>query len=176
MSSIQIPCVCPPKGEQPRHETDEVVLRERLDFRAAVTARNTIAWAYNENEDLSIPEILARLTEMYLIVGIESWTLEDVKGKPLPVSREHVTSFMDLYPDEAMVVGDAADALYSEAVMRPLLRAASTSSSDTPTAVETSPTNGSPSEIPTPSKRSSTTTSRTDGIETTSQLLAGASN
>lgn len=174
---VQIACVCPPKADgQPRHESDEVTLRERLDFRGAVTARNSIAYAYNEDEMSSVPEILARLTETYLIVGISEWTLRDAEGKPVPVSSSAIRSFMAAHPDEAMTVGDAADELYAESVMRPLLAAASTSSSDTPTAPETSPTNGSPSGPPKPSKRSSTTTSQMDGIETTSPLHAGASN
>lgn len=177
MNTAHIPCICPSIEGDVRHpEGDDVTLRERFDFRAAVAARNTIALAYQRDEDVSVPEILASLTEMYLILGVESWSLVDVKGKPLPVDRPHIKALMDLHPEEAMIVGDVADELYAEAVMRPLLRAASTSSPDTQTGPGTSVTNGSPSKLQKPSKRSSTSTSQTAVIGTTSSLLGGASN
>jgi hypothetical protein len=172
-----IPCVCPKKADgTQRHETDTVTLRERLDFRAGLTARNTVIIIKQEDPEANAADILAGLTEVYLLVGIESWTLQDARGKPLEVNRANVRQLMAEHPDEAMTIGDEADGLYSEAVIAPLVKRALTSSSSTPTTGSTSRTTGS---VPVPlkrSKRSSTTTTPTDATERMSASRAGDYN
>jgi hypothetical protein len=146
-----IGCVCPPKADgTPRYVTDEVTLREKLDFRSALVARNTVAVLKQEDAEASVAEILAALTEVYLLFGIESWTLTDAKGKPLEVSKQAVRALMADHADAATVIGDEADGLYTEAVIAPLLARASTSSPPTSTSGSTSATTGS---SPTPRKQ-----------------------
>lgn len=163
---MDIPCICPPKADEVRHPAgDTITLRERLDFRAALAARNAIALAQGEGEDTA--GILAALTETYLILGIESWSVVDAKGKAVPVNRQTITEYLLSNIDVAMDVADAADDLYREAVVGPLLARASTSSPDTQTPDSTSATNGSGPKPPKPSKRSSTTTTQTADIAAT---------
>jgi hypothetical protein len=172
-----IPCVCPPKSDgTQRHETDTVTLRERLDFRSGLTARNTVIIIKQEDPEANAADILAGLTEVYLLVGIESWTLQDARGKPLEVNRANVRQLMAEHPDEAMTIGDEADGLYSEAVIAPLVARALKSSQPTRTTGSTSPTTGSVPRPLKPSKRSSTTTSTTDGTERMSASRAGDYN
>ena len=172
-----IGCICPPKADgTPRHITDEVTLRERLDFRSALWARNTVAVLKQEDAEASVAEILAALTEVYLLVGIESWTLVDAKNKPVPVSKAAIRALLAEHPDEAMTIGDEADGLYTEAVIAPLLARASNFSPPTPIAGSTSATTGSSPGHPKRSRPSSTSTTPTDGIARMSASLAGGSS
>ncbi len=176
--AVTIPCVCPLKADgTARHPNgDKVTLREKLNFRQGLMARNTVIVIKQEDPEAGAAEILAGLTEIYLLVGIESWTLTDRFGKVLPVSREAIRDLMAEHPDEAMTIGDEADERYSEAVIAPLVKRALTSSSITPTSDLTSPTTGS---APAPRKRSKpslTTTSPTDGTERMSASRAGDYN
>ncbi len=173
-----IPCVCPPKSDgSTRHPNgDRVTLRERLDFRSGLAARNTVIVIKQEDPEAGAAEILAGLTEIYLLVGIESWTLQDAKGKPLDVNRATVRQLMVDHPDEAMTIGDEADGLYSESVIAPLVARALRSSQPTQTTDSTSPTTGSEPRPLKRSKRSSTTTSPMDAIERMSASRAGDFN
>ena len=173
-----IECVCPPKadGSAKHPNGDTITLRERLDFRSALTARNTVILLKQEDEDASVADVLASLTEVYLLMGIKSWTLTDAKGKAIEPNRTTIRAFMDEHPDAAMAAGDEADGLYSEAVILPLVARASASSLPTPMPVSTSVTNGSSPVHPKPSRRSSITTIRTGDTGKTSASPAGVSN
>lgn len=174
----KIDCICPPKADgEPRHpDGDTVTLRPKLDFRSGLAARNEVIILKQEDEQATTADILALLTETYLVSGIESWSLVDEKGKPLPVSRANVRAFLEEHPEEAMVVGDEADGLYSEAVITPLLKRARAYSPPTPINGSTSVTNGSSPDRPKPSKRSSISTTPTDGTARMSASPAGVSN
>ena len=173
---VAIACPCPAKDGEPRHESDEVTLRERLGFVEASAIRNRIAIRRQQaDEDIESDEILAVLTEGYIIHGVESWTLEDADGKPLPVTRANVRACILDRWEIASVVADAADEAYSEAVMLPLLRAALTSSQPTPTEGSTSPSPATGTRDPRPLKPSSISTTPTDATETTSGSPAGGS-
>jgi hypothetical protein len=147
---VPIRCVCPPKADgSPRHEGDTVTLRDTLGFVATQTARNAVELAKGEaraagEDHVDAALTLALLTEQYLLLGIESWTLVDAKGKPLPVHRTTIRELIegDDNDDVASLISDEADGLYSKKVMLPLLAKASTSSPPTPTD-STSPTRGS---------------------------------
>ena len=175
---VAVTCLCPPKatGEARHPAGDEITLRERLDFRAALTARNTMVLLKEEDPDVSSAEILAALTETYLVLGIESWSLVDAKGKPLPVSKAAIREVLLTKPDIAMEVGDAADALYSAAVILPLLARAQKSLPPTPINGSTSAKTPSLPKRPKPSKRSSITTIPTAATVTTSPSPAGDSS
>lgn len=181
-----IPCVCPPKRidetgiSEVRHpDGDTVTLRERLDFRAALTARNAVNVLKVEDPQAGAGEVLAVLTEAYLIGGIESWTLVHLDAedrnrlKALPVSRATVRAFMADHVDEASLVGDEADELYSKAVLGPLVARASGSLPVTPTPDSTSPTTKSSETLPKRSKQSSITTIPTGGTEQMSASRGG---
>jgi hypothetical protein len=173
-----VTCLCPPKatGEVRHPDGDTIDLRERLDFRSALTARNVFVLLKTEDPDVSTGEIMATLTETYLLLGIESWSLVDAKGKAVEVSKAAIRELLLTNQEAAMVVGDEADARYSEAVIAPLVARASNSSPATPTNGSTSVTTGSVPKPRKPSKPSSTTTTRTGATVTTSQSPAGVSN
>lgn len=173
----EIECICPAKPDgSPRHpEGDTVTLRETLGFVQATTVRNRMALMTGEDH-ITASDILAGLTETYLFVGIESWTLVDAKGKPVPVTRGNIVDLLLSHPLVAMKVGDEADELYSGAVVLPLLGMASGSLPSTPVDGSTSAQTDSPKQPPKPSKPSSTTTTRTGVTDRTTASLAGVSN
>ncbi len=175
---MDVRCICPPTpaGDTRHPDGDRVELRERLDFRSALTARNTIALLKQDDPDVQPPEILAALTEVYLERGIRTWTMVGPRGKPVEVSKDAIRRLMDEHPDVAMDIGDAADELYTEAVILPLVQRAQTSSPGTRTNGSTSPTTGSSQPRPKPSKRSSISTTPTDAIVTMQASPGGGSN
>jgi hypothetical protein len=175
--NVEIPCVCPSLSTgAPRHQVDTVTLHDKLGFRAALTVRNTIIVIKNQDAVASIAEILAALTEVYLLEGIESWSIVDQRNKPVEVNRETVRAFLDDHPEEAMTVGNAADDIYQEQVLGPLVRQASKRSRPTPTESSTSVTTGSGPKRPKRSKPSSISTTPMDDTATTYAWRAGDSN
>jgi hypothetical protein len=175
---MNIECICPPKADgSPRHPAgDTVTLRERLDFRAALTARNTMILLKTEDPDAGTAEILAALTETYLLVGIESWSVVDAKGKPVEPTKAAIREVLLSRPDIAMTVGNAADDLYSAAVLLPLVAMAQTFSPPTPTNESTSAPRMASEKRPRQSKPSSITPFPTDVTVTTSSSPVGVSS
>jgi hypothetical protein len=159
---VKISCVCPGTP----HAEDTVTVMDRLDFRGAATIRQLMGGMYREDPDASTSELAGLLVEHYLICGITGWTLVNEKGKRVPVTKPAVRAFLNDHPLEGFIVGDAVDDPYSEQVVLPLLRKASSSSPPTQTETATSPTSGSP-RTSKPSKRSSTTSTRTVATEPT---------
>lgn len=170
---VQIECICPEKG---KHEHDTVTLPDTLDFRRTLIVRQAIRFEVEghreANDPLTVPELTAVMAEAYLLHCIDSWSVmgevPDGKGKtktgPLPVTKANVRALLlEGAYEAAEVVGNAADSLYSDKVVLPLMGRASNSLPPTPTPEPTSPpTNGSRQKGPkTPSKPSSTTTSLT---------------
>ena len=174
---VTVACLCPPNaaGEVRHPAGDEIALREHLDFRAALTARNTMVIARRE-PDATVADVLAALTETYLLVGIESWSLVDAKGKPIEVTKTAIREHLFSRPDIAMEVGDAADELYFQAVIAPLVARASASSPPTPTAESISAPTPSSSESQTPLRPSSITTFPMADTAEISPSLVGGSN
>lgn len=178
MMDVRIACPCPPRDGQTRHPNDDTVtLRERLDFRSVTAIRQAVALIEKEDSPLYAAEILATLTEGYVLYGIESWTLTDEKGKPLPVSKAAIRERVLSDVVTASMVGDAADEQYGEQVLLPLLARASSSSPASPTVTSMSPpTPSGPSRRPKRSRPSSTTTSPTAATVATSTSLDGVSS
>lgn len=166
--------VCPCLGTP--HETDTVTLRDALDFRSVTAMRHALKDLKREDPDVSWQEILATMTEHYLLFGIESWSLVDDKGEPLPATRPNVRLFLNQRPEQAADLSDVADSLYYSAVMLPLVRRGSRRSLDLPTEASTSPTTGGPSQPPTPLRPSSISTIPTDDIEPTTDSPDGDSS
>jgi hypothetical protein len=175
--NVEIPCVCPPLSTgAPRHQVDTVQLHDKLGFRAALTVRNTIIVIKNEDAVASVAEILAALTEVYLLEGIEWWSIVDQRNKAVEVNRETVRAFLDEHPDEAMTVGNAADDIYQEQVLGPLVRQASKQSQPTRTESSTLVTTGSEPKRQKRSKPSSISTTPMDGTAMTYASQGGDSN
>jgi hypothetical protein len=168
---VQIGCVCPGSP----HEADRITLRDKLDFHTATTIRKALAMVENDDPRSRTAEVLAVLSEFYVLMGIRSWTLVDDKGKPLEVSQSAIRAHVLESPDVDVVI-EAADDLYNEAILLPLLARVAKSSPPTPTDESTSPPMDSPPKLPKPSRRSSTSTTQTVGTETTSLSLVGVSN
>jgi hypothetical protein len=132
---------------------------------------------YSDEPSATPERVLAVLAEAYVLYGVESWTLTDAKGKPVPFNPSTVRDHLMSDLEAAMTVADEADGLYAKVVLVPLLRKASTSSPPTPTTGTTSPSNGSQAEPRRKlSRRSSTSTTRTGATATTSRSRAGGSN
>lgn len=162
--NVPIPCICParPDGEQRHPDGDTVALRDVLDFRTTTVLRQSVKWLKTEDPEATVPEVLAMLTEAYLVHCIESWTVVDAKGKAVGPSHQAIRDLL-LPTDSAAIVGDVADSLYSERVLLPLLAQGSTSSPPSSTSDSTSATTGSGQKPLKPSKPSSTTSSPTAG-------------
>jgi len=165
--NVTIPCPCPDKGEGRPHVEDTVTLHDRLDFRSGVTIRKALGVLYTDDPDAGFADVLGVLTEQYLLLGIESWTLVDEKGQKLEANKPAIRAFMESQPETAMDIGNQADALYNEQVLLPLLTRGSTPSPDSPTDESTSATDGTNPTPPTPSRPSLITTSQTADIEPT---------
>lgn len=67
--------------------------------------------------------IEAGLAEVYLRLGPMSWTFVDAEGKSEPINEESIARLLP-FADGGLEVAEAADALYSPVVMRPLLKRA----------------------------------------------------
>ena len=175
---VTIICPCPVKADGgTRHpDGDTVTLKDTLDFRSVTAIRTNIGLL---EDATNIGDVMATLTEGYLIYGIASWTLVDDKGKPLPVSRVNIAERILSDIATASIIGDNADEVFGEKVVLPLLNRAGTSSPPSPTAPTSAPSAASTASSVRPprrSKPSSITTIPTDDTETTSTSLAGVSN
>ena len=178
MITIACRCVGAP------HEQDTITLRETLSPRDASAISKDIGVVRLEDPDATVGDILATLTEGYILRGIESWSLVDEDGKPLPVTKANIRDRILSDLEATMNVGDVADELYAEAVMLPLLRQASSSSrptqtensADTPEADSTSAPTDSGTTLPTPSTPSSTFTTPTADTGMTYGSPAGDSS
>lgn len=171
---IDIRCVCG------NHEQDSVVLKDKLDWKDALVVRQALRLLYDDEPNPTSAQVLACLSGVYLSISIESWTLQerDERGKlqPIPVRNEQIERFIVPDYDIATTITDACDALYTEAVVLPLVQKASTSSPATPTDESTSPPTDTSSTPPKRSKRSSISTIPTAVTEATSPSLDGDSN
>lgn len=180
-----IPCICPPTDGEKRHpDGDRVEFKARL----GLTEGRAVRLLATDGIDTDDPAargalVLAKLVEGYLLFGIESWTLVDESGKPIPVSHTNIRRLVIDNDAVAEPLGDVADDLYGEAVILPLLVRASKSQPDTqtpstpnPQPESTSPPTDSLTPLRRPSKRSSTTTTPTGAIGTTTSSPAGGSN
>ena len=172
---VNVACLCPPNaaGEVRHPAGDEITLREHLDFRGSLAARKALISVKAEDAGASSADILAVMTETYLLYGIESWSLVDAKGVPVPVTKTAIRETLMSRVNEALKVADSADVLYSDEVLLPLMATVSASSPPTPTDGSTSPTKPSSPESQRPSKPSSITSIPTAVIEPTSLSLAG---
>jgi hypothetical protein len=177
MEVVHIPCLCPPRkdGAQRHPAGDTITLKETLDFRSVTAIRSSIGFLEVGSD---AADIMAVLTEGYLHYGIDSWSLVAEDGKARPVSRLAIDTILLSDIGAASIVGDAADEVFGEKVMLPLVNRAESFSLPTPTEPTSAPrpVSTASSRSPKPSKPSSTTTTPTDGTGTTSTSRGGASS
>jgi hypothetical protein len=187
---MRIDCICPPKAGAVRHpDGDEITFKKALDFKSMAIIRWEIAIRQARDPKASLAEHFGAVTELYVLYGVESWTLVDAKGQPIDVSTSEIRERL-LPSAQAQAIGDQADQTY-QAVMLPLLLQGSPSSPPTPTDESTSPKtddsesqtaseeNSKSSSSPTrqkPSKQSSISTIPTAATATTTTSLDGDSN
>jgi hypothetical protein len=167
---VSILCRCP--GE---HGEDRITFFDRLDFRRATTITKALSFIDNQDSATRPAEVLAVLSEYYLLYGIESWTLLGPDRKKLDVNPASIRSELLTHPDVDILV-EAADEQYQEQVLLPLVRKAASSSRPSETAKQTSPMPRSTRRTPKRSKQSSISTIPTDATEMTSSSLDGVSN
>jgi hypothetical protein len=175
---VEIRCVCPPKADgSPRHDHDEITLRDNLPFETVSSARWAVAMERELNPGVTVPEVFGKLSTIWIVAGVETWTIVDEKNKPVEVTPANVRGvlFAPQNMDVGIAVGDEADRKYSE-VMLPLVTGASPSSPATPINGSTSPKRPTSHKSPKPSSPSSITTIPTGGTEATSNALDGDSN
>jgi hypothetical protein len=161
-----IPCPCP---DTPHPDGDTVELRERLGLAAGVEIQATVRGLIGKPDAV----IVAALVEAYVRHGIVAWTFVDDIGKAVPVTPENIQTWVLDDFTLATPVAEAADELYEDAVLGPLVRSAATSSPTTPTESSTSATDSGSDENPTPSSPSSTVSTPTGGTVTTLSPHAG---
>jgi hypothetical protein len=175
---VDIPCTCPPKANgEPRHDHDTVTFRDRLDFRGGMVIRKAITMLKVEDPDSGAAEVLAAMSEHYMLEGISGWTLVDDKGKPVEADKSAIRAFINDHQDivfDSLV--DEADNLYAEQVLLPLVRRAQPSSPTSPTEPSTSAPIGSEAKPRKPSRRCSTSTTPTAAITSITPLPDGDSS
>ena len=183
---VHIDCPC---AGTPHAEGDIVILKDKLDSVAGLAIKYSVAQKTTEMREAGqiSPEgeitdeaiswlLVAFINQRYLIYGVQSWTLVDEDGKKLSPTPANLRSFMEDHPAEAMQVGDAADSLYAEAVMLPLLKVAASSSRPGQTNGSISPKNGSSHKTRKRSSPSVTASSPMGVTATTTSSSAGDSN
>jgi hypothetical protein len=174
--NIDVRCICPVRVEH----RDTVTLRDSLDFRGAMACKQAVRVLYAQDPDASDGDMLAVLTEHYVLHGIVGWTAKEKTKdgwQAVPPTSARIRELVLADLDVAYDIADACDNLYTEAILLPLLTRGSTSSPPTPTEDEsTSPPTGSEPTPLKPSKRSSTTTTQTAATGTTTPSPDGASN
>jgi hypothetical protein len=151
-----------------------VYLRPKLDLRSGIAVQRLIVEANQNRADAA--ELTGLLAEGYLYHGIESWTLLDEAGAPVPVTNDEIRARLLSDFSVSAPVADAADGLYMGPVLLPLVERAKMFSQSTLTNGSTSAPPPGTRKPPKRSKRSSTSTSPTGDIEKTSPPLAGVSN
>ena len=144
-----------------------VTLFDRLDFHRATVITKAIGFIENTDPVTRPAEVLATLSEFYVLYGVESWSLKDA------VNTANIRKHLLSHPEVGIVV-DAADSLYQEQILLPLLARASNSSEPSQTEGPTSPTPSGSKRSRKPSKPSSISTIPTADTAETSPSPDGA--
>lgn len=130
---VEVPiggCRCP-GTPRPHADGDVVYLAAKPGLRLGLAARQVV------NDATDGPAMAADLGVVYLRYGIVGWNLVGDNGRPLPPTPAAIEARLT-WENGGEAVVDAADALYSGAVLDPLVRRLSTSSAPGPTDDSTS--------------------------------------
>lgn len=156
-------CRCP---QTPHADGDMVTLRPMLGLAAGIEVQRLMVESNQAREDAAV--ITGRLAEAYLLHGVESWNLVGDNGQPIPVNADSIRLYLLNDFSRAAPVADAADDLYMDTVLGPLVDRVNRSLPTTLTNGSTSANRAGKSKRPTRSKPSLTSTSQTEDIVTTS--------
>ncbi len=141
----------------PHPDGDSVFLSPTIGFRGGLVAEAKVVAIANGTNDPD--DVKAALLETYVIYGVKAWNLLDVAGDPIPVTHDSIEAEILSDYGRALPVGEAADGLYSAAVIDPLVARQSKLLRSMRIEKSTSRKNGSSGGRRKRSKRSSTTTS-----------------
>ena len=121
-------CACP---GTPHAGGDEASLLPRLSYEGGAAAERTVNRVIGTD-----PEAVATaLCRVYIEHQVSGWNLTDADGAPVPFTAALLLSDWTT----SRLVAEAADGLYSEGLLAPLVAAVSTSSPPSQTAPSTSP-------------------------------------
>lgn len=98
----------------------------------------------------SLPTLQARLASIYMEFGIADWSFTDERGRAVPITRENIERLLP-FGRGGQDVWTAADELYTDTVISPLVARMSTPSAPTPTDDSTSASPSSSEAPPAPS-------------------------
>ena len=156
---------------------DTITFRDSFDFIQGATIESAIALIEETDEEIRPPLVLATLAKFYILMGVESWTFRDEKGRPLAVTTANIRARILEQPEVRGLLREPVDELYGPQVLLPLVQRAASSSRPSQTEPSTSRTRrGGRATSPKPSKPSSISTIPTDGTEMTSSSLDGDSS
>ena len=164
---VKITCHCP--GD---HGQDTITFSDRLETHAVNVIKKAVALV--PQSSMRAAEVLATLSECYVIYGVTAWTIVGQNRKLLEVNPATVRLLLE-HPDADLLI-EAADEQYQEQVLLPLVNRASSSSPPSQTDESTSPTPLTGRKSTKRSKQSSTSTTPTDATVTTSSPPDGDSN
>lgn len=122
---------CPCPGEPHAQETVTLTPTLTLPMASAALA------AINAGE-ATASAMQQGIIEAYLPAGIREWTFTDEQRKPVPISRDNMERLLP-WDKGGMELAEAADALYSETLMRPLVARIERLSEPSPTEPSTPP-------------------------------------
>lgn len=116
MSSAPYPvrvgaCRCPGTP----HPEDLVYLTPRLTLEGGIAATNIIAGSGGDASRV-VPALMAA----WVRYGVVGWSFVDEGGDPIPVTPATIDEQLGGFSEASIAVAEAADGLYSEALMRPL--------------------------------------------------------
>jgi hypothetical protein len=129
MAEVDIKCPCPGKP----HETDTVILRDKLGLADGAAVQALILRQYRESDASKYADHTGMLAEAYVLRGVSSWTLVNAAGSALPVNADNIRAMLLDDFEVGYPVAEKADELYEGPVIRPLLKEESNSSEPTPT-------------------------------------------
>ena len=135
-------CRCPGGAHDPIGDT--VTLHPE-----PTTPLGVAAWTVVEMGG-SLPTLQGRLASVYMELGIADWTFTDERGAAIPVTPDNIARLLP-FGRGGQEVWTAADALYTDTVVTPLVARMSKPSAPTPTDDSTSPSPSSSDGPPEPS-------------------------
>lgn len=148
-------CQCP---DTPHADGDFVYLRPKLGLAAGIALQRLIVDANQADRPVDAAELTGVLAEAYLLHGVARWDM------PQAVTPETIKELLLDDFSRGAPAAEAADGLYMGPVIAPLLSRAFKSSPTTSTNGSTSAPGNGAHKPRKPSKRSSTTTTRTADI------------
>jgi hypothetical protein len=139
-------CACP---GHPHSEGDVVFLREKASLPLGLAIQSDMAYAIRAvPADQVASLVTARWVVSYVLHGATGWNFLDERGEPVPFDPQALIDDYTL----GRAVGERADQLYGDVVVKPLLPKPQRPSGN---GSMERPTSATPPSTPTPRRRSS---------------------